>query len=151
MFLTVAVWVSILLALWVYSSTRARLQNWVLLIASYFIYALLDWQFLPLLWLATVVNFLIGRRLHSDSVRRNWMLYLGIAFNLGLLVTFKYANFFVERFSTLFNHDPLILNILLPLGISFYVFRLLSYLFDTFNMRINPSDVTWVEFALYIA
>jgi D-alanyl-lipoteichoic acid acyltransferase DltB (MBOAT superfamily) len=82
-------------------------------------------------------------------------LYTGIVFNAGVLALFKYANVFVDGIKAFtikfgFSVNDTALNILIPLGISFYTFRLMSYLLDIYNNRISPSSSV-VNFALYIA
>ncbi len=137
----------------------ARQQNLLLLAASYVFYASWDWRFLALLLLTTGVNYLLAGALHgTDSAkaprRRRWLLVAALGFNLGLLGFFKYFNFFILSFSKLLEtlgfsaHLPT-LNILLPVGISFFTFQVLSYVLDVYRGDAQPER-SLLNFALYV-
>jgi len=148
-------WFFVFSVVFLHSRTRGQLQNAVLLIGSYIFYAYFDWRFLALLVLATLATYVIGLPLKTQHRwRRSW-LYVGLLLNLALLGFFKYTNFFVDIVSTLLLNARIIvsiptLNILLPLGLSFYVFRLMGYLLDVYNQRI-ASIPSCLDFAVYIA
>jgi alginate O-acetyltransferase complex protein AlgI len=155
--LSVEFWLFLAVVLFLHNITYAHLQNIVLLAASYFLYAWLDWRFLGLLILATTVTYLIARQrpvvsVHTaDGIQVRRLFYVGVLFNLGILGLFKYAGFFVSAVTAVvapFGVSQVTLNIVLPFGISFYIFRLLSYLFDVYHGRLEPST-SWVEVALY--
>jgi D-alanyl-lipoteichoic acid acyltransferase DltB (MBOAT superfamily) len=144
----------------VYALYRAlphRAQNWMLVAASYYFYAAWDWRFLGLLAGSTVVDFFVARYLWraTDPGRRRWALVGSLAFNLGMLGFFKYFNFFEESLAALFaavgwQLDFVTLNVLLPIGISFYTFMTISYVIDVYRGDIQPAD-NFIDFALFVA
>jgi alginate O-acetyltransferase complex protein AlgI len=141
----------------VYWILGRRLQNLWLLAASYGFYAAWDWRFLGLIVLSTVVDFIAGRRIDgSGSVlaRRGW-LALSLSVNLGILGLFKYANFFLASLQDLanavgWNLSAPVLDIILPVGISFYTFQTLSYTLDIYLGRLKPTD-SILDFAAFVA
>ncbi len=115
-------------------------QNLVLLIASYIFYGWWDWRFLSLIVFSTIIDFIIGIKISSSKTKktRKYFLLISIITNLGFLGFFKYFNFFVESFKESINllgltFDTWSLNIILPVGISFYTFQTLSYSIDIYN------------------
>ncbi|OGU30150.1 MAG: acyltransferase [Ignavibacteria bacterium GWA2_35_9] len=131
---------------WLVFNKSLRLQNLFLLFCSYFFYAWWDWRFLFLIIGITVVDFFTARQIYkSDSIKtQRFFLWISIIFNLGFLFFFKYYNFFVENFVAGFSllgieFNVSTLNILLPLGLSFYVFQSLSYVFDVYLGKIEPT------------
>ncbi|MEP7289647.1 MAG: MBOAT family O-acyltransferase [Chloroflexota bacterium] len=155
MFTSLGFWIFALAVLLLHNTTRGRLQNAILLAASYLLYVYFDWQFLLLLIAATTLTFVAGRNLAPTMRYRRLFFYAGILFDLGVLVFFKYAGFFTASISAALNGagttaQPYALNILLPLGLSFYIFRLLSYLFDVYSGRLAPT-ASWIDVALYVA
>ena len=136
-------------------STKA--QNVFLLVASYFFYGYADWKMLPLLIVATAVFYFLGIGIsQSESEKKASILRaLGVVLGVGILLYFKYLNFFIESFANLFESMGLhtnwhTFNIIMPLGVSFFTFRLISYVIDVYNGEVEPTrDV--VEFATYIA
>lgn len=129
----------------------------LLLAASYFFYGLWDWRFLSLIFISTVVDFYVGRQLGitDDDARRRRLLFASLGVNLGILATFKYFGFFVESaigFLTWFglSPNPPLLEILLPVGISFYTFQTLSYTFDIYRRRMEPTG-DFLVFATFVS
>jgi len=128
-----------------------------LLAASYVFYAAWRLEYVLLLLLSTVVDYFAARKMGTivDKAARRKYLFLSLAVNLGLLFTFKYFNFFNESLSGLlrvFNVDyqlPL-LNVLLPVGISFYTFQSLSYVIDVYRGTVKPESHFGI-FALYVS
>src|SRR5580698_5265758 len=111
------------------------LRNLLLLTASYFFYAWWDWRFLFLLIGNTALNYFLGLRIGGteNERRRGLWLGLGLAAGLGSLFFFKYYNFFASSFNRAagsrgFKPDMHVIQVILPLGISFYTFRTISYL-----------------------
>ena len=105
-------------------------QNAIILLASYVFYGWWDFRFLTLLFASTVVDFLIGKYLYKEKnkFRRKVLLSLSLIFNLGLLFFFKYYNFFIDNWieswaSLGVEMHASSLNIILPVGISFYTFQ----------------------------
>lgn len=139
----------------VWSTRRVTIRNTVLLIASYYFYAYWDWRFCGLLLLSTIVDFNCAKRIHkseNQKSRRNWLL-VSLVVNLGVLATFKYCNFFIDTARPLLQSMGLsgqTLNVILPVGISFYTFQTLSYTIDVFRGRLKPTD-RWLNFSLYVA
>jgi D-alanyl-lipoteichoic acid acyltransferase DltB (MBOAT superfamily) len=136
-------------ALWV--------RNAFLLAASYVFYAAWDYRFLSLLAFSTVVDFAVGRALGrtEDPVRRRRLLLTSLVSNLGLLGVFKYFDFFAQSFADLlvrfdFEVEPYLLDVVLPVGISFYTFQTLSYTIDVYRGRIAPER-NLVNFATFVA
>ena len=144
----------------VYALYRAlphRAQNWLLLGASYYFYASWDWRYLGLLVGSTVVDYLVGRYLGRtvDSRRRRAALVASLVFNLGMLGFFKYFNFFASGLQSIFNAlgwhlDPITVNVILPIGISFYTFMTISYVIDVYRREIAPAT-DFVAFAVFVA
>lgn len=137
---------------------RTTAQNWLLLAASYFFYGYADLKMLPLLVGATLVFYVLGIAIGKNESRERlmgWLMVLGVVLGVGLLAYFKYLNFFIEQFSALFNVLGLQTNwhtfsILLPIGISFFTFRLISYVLEIYFGRIEPCR-DFVAFATYVS
>ena len=134
-----------------------RGQNLLLLGASYFFYACWDWRFLGLIWLSTVVDYVVGKQLAAtqDERRRRWLLAFSLAVNLGMLGIFKYFGFFADSLQGMLRGvgmeaDWRLLNIVLPVGISFYTFQTLSYTIDIFRRKLQPTE-NFADFALFVA
>ena len=132
---------------WFVTNKSKKAQNLLLLAASYFFYGCWDWRFLSLIAFSSSVDYFIGIKLFetSSSARRKALLTTSILVNLGFLGIFKYFNFFSESFSEAFSFfsrseiDPLFLNVILPVGISFYSFQTLSYSIDIYRKKIAPT------------
>jgi D-alanyl-lipoteichoic acid acyltransferase DltB (MBOAT superfamily) len=134
-----------------------RLQNRMLLVASYVFYGAWDWRFLSLIAISTVVDFYCGRAMQESSSesQRKRLLLVSITANLSMLGFFKYFGFFSESLAALFikfgiNLDPVTLNIVLPVGISFYTFQTLSYTIDIYRRDMRPCP-NFLDFALFVA
>ena len=136
---------------------KLRAQNALLLVASYVFYGWWDWRFLSLIMVSTAVDFGIGRWLESteDLAQRKRAVALSLTVNLGLLAFFKYAGFFIDSWVDAWSalgvemHRPS-LQIILPVGISFYTFQTLSYTLDVYRRQLKASD-DWLEFAAYVS
>lgn len=124
----------------------------LLLAASYFFYGWWDWRFMLLLLICTTVNYVLAlwMELEAADKRRRLVLYLSIAFNLGILGYFKYSGFFLSSLSDLlttlgFQRDMKIMEVLLPVGVSFYTFQGISYVVDVYRKEIeavkSPVDM----------
>lgn len=139
----------------VYYAIRDKTQKKVfLLLASYVFYGYWDWRFLGLLVLSSVMDFYLGRFIHSASTqgrRKAWLLF-SLFVNLTVLGFFKYYNFFLDSFQAMVgsNLDFLHLNIILPVGISFYTFQSLSYTFDVYRRKMEPED-NILDYILFVA
>jgi D-alanyl-lipoteichoic acid acyltransferase DltB (MBOAT superfamily) len=137
---------------------RLQGQNLLLLIASYTFYGWWDWRFLSLIIVSTATDFLIARHLERpglSAVQRRLTLFASLFVNLGLLGVFKYAGFFVESWVDAWAglgvemHKPS-LEIVLPVGISFYTFQTLSYTIDVYRGQLKASRHP-LEFAAYVS
>nr|WP_321451519.1 MBOAT family O-acyltransferase [uncultured Carboxylicivirga sp.] len=132
-------------------------QNLLLLISSYVFYGWWNWKFLSLIIVSSIIDFSVGRMIfktNSDKKKRGWLL-VSLCSNLGLLGFFKYYNFFAESFYDLvsifgWRPNDMTLNIILPVGISFYTFQTLSYTIDIYKNKIKPTNNV-VSFFTYIA
>lgn len=132
---------------WSLSKAGVKVQNLLLLCASYYFYACWDWRFLSLIIFSTLTDYLVGRCLSKtkDQLERRLFLLVSITVNIGFLAFFKYFNFFSESFSKAFTFigmpivDPALLDIILPVGISFYTFQTLSYSIDVYRYKVEPT------------
>ena len=131
---------------WFFCKGNLKLQNLLITIASFIFYGWWDWRFLLFIIASIVVDFGVGLQLHKTQnqvVRKRW-LWFSILANLGMLGYFKYFNFFAKRFSEAFTFfgsgiEWETLNIILPIGISFYTFQTLSYTIDIYRKELKPT------------
>jgi alginate O-acetyltransferase complex protein AlgI len=156
--LSFAIFLPIIFALyWFVFNRSLKWQNILLLVASYYFYACWDYRFLFLLVFSTVLDYYTGLKMHdagSKAGKRFWF-WLSVSINLGFLGVFKYYNFFVQSFAdgvSEFGFHPNfpLLNVLLPVGISFYTFHGLSYVIDIYNDRIKPER-NFVTYSLFVS
>ena len=124
-------------------------QHIVLLVASYIFYGLADIRFLALLIGISVLMWFIALRISRSESRARLWLSLGVACDLLVLGVFKYLNFFLESFCDIFSMQYSSLKILLPVGISFYIFQSISYIADVYNKRISAHK-SIIPVLLYI-
>lgn len=134
------------LTYWLLFSKNIKWRNGFLLLVSYVFYGWWDPRFLLLMFLSSSVDFLIGIKLSTETrlVWRKALVLLSIFANLGVLGFFKYFNFFQNELIQLFESfgvqlSPLSLNIILPVGISFYTFQTMSYSIDVYNKKLEPT------------
>jgi alginate O-acetyltransferase complex protein AlgI len=132
-----------------------RVQNALLLVASYVFYGAWDWRFLGLLMLSTVIDYVSARQIEDGprEQRRRWLL-VSVISNLGILGFFKYFNFFVDSFAALasaigWSVSMPVLDIVLPVGISFYTFQTMSYTIDVYQGRLSATRNP-LSFALFV-
>ncbi len=131
---------------WALGRQRTRMQNGLLLVASYVFYGWWDPRFLSLIVVSSIVDYVVGLRMAAEEqrARRKALLIVSLATNLGILGFFKYFNFFVDSFAELLGLFGLhanmpALRIILPVGISFYTFQTLSYTIDIYRREIEPT------------
>ena len=131
---------------WFATSNNLRKQNLLIVLASYVFYGWWDWRFLSLIAFSTLVDYSIGIGLskQKNQTTRKLLLWTSILVNLGFLGFFKYYNFFLDNFITAFsffgqNIQASSLNIILPVGISFYTFQTLSYSIDVYRRKLEPT------------
>ncbi|AWH86192.1 membrane-bound O-acyltransferase family protein [Flavobacterium album] len=147
----------VFLLYWRISPKNLHLQNVLLLAASYFFYACWDWRFLFLLLFSTALDYVTGLNIvavQSQRVKKFWF-WLSISVNLCFLGVFKYYNFFADSFTTAMSGlgltvHPATLNIILPVGISFYTFHGLSYVIDVYKGRIK-TERNFIDYALFVS
>lgn len=135
------------------------MQNLLILLASYFFYGYADWRMLPLLLIATLLFYGLGIAIAKNNSKNektaSRLTTLSVVLGVGILLYFKYLNFFIESFAALFNTFGLqtnvsTFNIIMPIGVSFFTFKLISYAVEIHRERIEPSK-DFVEFSTYIA
>ena len=142
---------------WFAVKNQPRQQNILLLLASYYFYANWDYRFLFLLIFSTVLDYFCGLKMQENqgkASKRFWF-WLCVSINLGFLGVFKYYNFFtasfVEMLSGIGVHANIsTLNVILPVGISFYTFHGLSYVIDIYKERIKPEK-NFVDYAVFVS
>lgn len=135
-----------------------RGQNLLLLVSSYFFYGWWDWRFLSLIFISTVVDYWAGLAIeHADenARRRKIALWISLVSNLGILGFFKYFNFFADNLVVLLQgvgiSSPVRhLNIILPVGISFYTFQTMSYTLDIYSRQMRPTR-NFLDFAAFVS
>ncbi len=131
---------------WYVTNRNLKLQNLLIVVASYVFYGWWDWRFLFLLFFSSIVDFSVGLGLKKieNKTHRKILLAVSIMVNLGLLGFFKYYNFFLDNFITAFSFfgkeiNSSSLNIVLPVGISFYTFQTMSYAIDVYRRKLEPT------------
>jgi D-alanyl-lipoteichoic acid acyltransferase DltB (MBOAT superfamily) len=144
----------VLLFYWFGTKRNIKVQNILLLVASYFFYAWWDWRFLSLIVFSSAVDFSVGIALGKTTLerKRKWLLGVSILVNIGFLGFFKYFNFFADGFAQAFTLMGMSieadrLNIVLPVGISFYTFQTLSYTIDVYRKKFEPTKDVIAFFA----
>lgn len=149
----------VFLLYWLVFNKTSKTQNTILLIASILFYSIADWKFISLLASSGFVNYFLAKKItqkEEESKSRRVLFYLGVTFNIGILLYFKYFNFFIQSFIVLFNYNDAIninftpFHILLPLGISFFTFQMIGYLIDVDNEEIEPTN-DLLSFFTYLA
>ena len=131
---------------WFVTTKSLKFQNFLIVAASYLFYGWWDWRFLFLIFFSTIIDYFVGIGLSTQEnvTKRKVLLWISILINLGLLGFFKYYNFFLDNFITAFSFfgskiTTNSLNIILPVGISFYTFQTLSYSIDVYKKRLDPT------------
>ncbi len=124
-------------------------RNVVLLLASLFFYAWGEPVFVALMVASIFVNWLIGLQMDHSEKKKSWMV-LSVVWNLALMFVFKYLTFVLSNMELLLHRDIVDLTIPLPLGISFFTFQILSYIFDLYYGKTKVQK-KWYKFALYVS
>jgi len=147
----------VFLLYWFVAHRNLKVQNILIVTASYIFYGWWDWRFLSLILISTIVDYLVGRGLEIEEKQRNrkLLLWTSILVNLGFLGFFKYYNFFLDNFLTAFSFfgteiKATSLNIILPVGISFYTFQTLSYSIDVYKRKLEPTK-DFVAFSAFVS
>ena len=142
---------------WFVFNGSLTVQNLLILCASYIFYGWWDWRFLSLILLSTTIDYIAGQKIYNNkkiATKRAWLIFSLIS-NLGLLGFFKYYNFFVESWIDAFKSlgysiEPWTINIILPVGISFYTFQTMSYSLDIYKNKIRPTK-DFISFAAFVS
>jgi len=142
---------------WAIGSKNIKIQNVLIVISSYIFYGWWDYRFLILILFSTLVDYTISlalNRAKKPSLRK-FLLWISISVNIGFLGFFKYYNFFLENFVSAFSFfgyeiPSSSLNIILPVGISFYTFQTLSYTIDVYRKKLEPTH-DYIAFTAYVS
>lgn len=141
---------------WIGSKSKSY-QNYILIAASYYFYSCWDWRFLFLLVFSTLLDYFSAIQIENstDGKQRKMWLWLCVSINLGFLGVFKYYNFFASSFSEMLTGvglktNPILLDLVLPVGISFYTFHGLSYIIDIYYKRIK-SERNFIDYSLFVS
>ena len=147
----------VFLLYWFVANKNLKLQNLLVVAASYLFYGWWDWRFLSLILFSTLVDYAIGQALRDEENqrKRKLLLWSSIIINLGFLGFFKYYNFFLDNFITAFTFfgqeiKANSLNIILPVGISFYTFQTLSYSIDVYKRKLEPTK-DFIAFSAFVS
>ena len=147
----------VFLLYWFVVQKNLKLQNALIVVASYVFYGWWDWRFLSLILFSTIIDYIVGQRLRDEEkeTKRKVLLWTSIIVNLGFLGFFKYYNFFLENFVSAFSLFGMqinanSLNIILPIGISFYTFQTLSYTIDVYKKKLEPTQ-DFIAFSAFVS
>jgi alginate O-acetyltransferase complex protein AlgI len=142
---------------WFVFNRNLKAQNILIVVASYVFYGWWDWRFLFLILFSTVVDFTVGVLLEKENnaKKRKGLLWVSVLVNLGFLGFFKYYNFFLDNFVASFSFFGMdiqanSLNIILPVGISFYTFQTLSYSIDVYRRKMQATK-DFIAFSAFVS
>lgn len=148
--------VVVFFSFWFLLKNDVKKQNILILVSSYVFYGWWDYRFLFLIAFSTFLDFFISQKIAGTEIKKHKKKYLFLSFfvNLGLLFVFKYCNFFIESFQELssslgFQIKVSTLNVILPVGISFYTFQTLSYTIDVYREKLKPTN-DFIAFASFV-
>lgn len=148
----------VFLLYWFIFNKNLRSQNLLILVSSYVFYGWWDYRFLSLIFLSTIVDYIIGLNIpkQNSEKKQKLLLWCSVLFNLSVLGFFKYYNFFLDSWIDLFDSigyeikSVWTLNIILPVGISFYTFQTMSYTIDIYRKRLEPTK-DFISFASFVS
>ena len=151
-----AIFLPVVFCLYWFFAKNLRSQNIVLFLASYVFYGFWDWRFLFLLIFSTLLDYFSAIKIEDSGnarIRRIWF-WLSILVNLSFLGVFKYFNFFSSSFAEMLASvglkvDPWLINVILPVGISFYTFHGLSYIIDIYKQRIK-AERAYIDYSVFV-
>ena len=142
---------------WFVTNKNFKIQNFTIVVVSYIFYGWWDWRFLLLIIFSTLVDYFVALRLlkQENAKSRKIVLLISIIVNLGFLGFFKYYNFFIQNFVSAFTvfgkeMSANTLNIILPVGISFYTFQTLSYTIDVYHKKIQTTK-SIIAYAAFVS
>lgn len=155
--LTFVVFFLLFFAIYWSLKNNLRAQNALILVASYIFYGWWDYRFLFLMFFCSMVDFIVGIYLvkYKENKPRNILIGISLVLNLGMLFYFKYYNFFIDTFSSMLfsmglHPNTMILEIILPVGISFYTFQTLSYAIDIYKNKLTPTH-NLIDFLSFVS
>lgn len=147
----------VFLLYWFVTNRNLKLQNILIVASSYVFYGWWDWKFLSLIIISTLIDYTVGYFLGKEQIRkkRKTLLWISIISNLGILGVFKYYNFFVSNFISAFSFfgteiNAGLLDIVLPVGISFYTFQTMSYTIDVYRRELEPTK-DFIAFSAFVS
>ena len=147
----------VFLLYWFVADKNLNFQNFLIVVSSYIFYGWWDWRFLSLILFSTIIDYSVGVRLSKEEniPKRKVLLWISIIVNLGFLGFFKYYNFFLDNFISAFSFfgteiNANSLNIILPVGISFYTFQTLSYTIDVYKRKLEPTK-DFIAFTAFVS
>lgn len=147
----------VFLLYWFVFKENVKRQNILLLVSSYIFYGFWDYRFLFLLVFSTSLDYFTGLQVFNakTAVKRKFWFWLSVIINLGFLAVFKYFNFFISSFAEALSFfgiqvNYFSLNVILPVGISFYTFHGLSYLIDIYNEKIKPEK-KFIDYSVFVS
>lgn len=143
---------------WSIGKQHLKIQNFLILVGSYIFYGWWDWRFLILIFISTIIDYSCSLAIENSKNKRtaNFFLFTSLFVNLGILCFFKYYNFFIDSWINGLKHlgyesgSFWVLNIILPVGISFYTFQTLSYTIDVYQKKIS-AEKNLVNFAAFVS
>jgi D-alanyl-lipoteichoic acid acyltransferase DltB (MBOAT superfamily) len=137
---------------WLNNNYSLNVRNLFIILSSYLFYGWWDWRFLSLLFISSFADFILGLLINRKKAQssRYYLLILSLVLNLGILGFFKYFNFFIDSLGRIINLDKSTLQIVLPVGISFYTFQSLSYTIDIYRKKIEPT-YNILEFLAFVS
>ena len=149
---------TVFLLYWFVFNKNLKSQNLLILLSSYVFYGWWDYRFLTLIFLTTIVDYIIGLNIpkQDSEKKQKLLLWCSVLFNLSVLGFFKYYNFFVDSWIDLFGSigyeikSIWTLNIILPVGISFYTFQTMSYTIDIYRKKLEPTK-DFISFASFVS
>ncbi len=152
-----AIYLPIVFALYWLLKKHLKWQNLLVVIASYVFYGWWDWRFLSLIFISTCIDYFVGLQIEKTSLlsKKKKLLWVSMVANLGFLGFFKYFNFFIDNFTAVFQFLGYSfkyehLNIVLPVGISFYTFQTMSYTIDVYRGKLKPTK-DFIAFSAFVS
>ncbi|MEG0022374.1 MAG: MBOAT family O-acyltransferase [Bacilli bacterium] len=135
----------------IYFLVPFKFKNIILLIFSLLFYAYGEPKYIIILLLSCLINYLLGKMVYKNLENKKSKLFLiiAISYNIVQLLYFKYTDFFIENINNIFSSDIPLLRVIMPIGISFFTFQVLSYVIDIYNKKVEPSK-SFINFSTYV-
>lgn len=138
------------LVLFFYFLFRKKAKNFVLLIFSLFFYFYGETKYIIVLIFSCVFNYWFGKLIEKNRKYAKIWLIINLICNLGILIYFKYFNFFLTTFNQVFDTSISLIHVVMPIGISFFTFQAISYTIDIYRGKVNSANSLW-DFATYLS